>query len=372
MRIALGMDLHKDLAVCHAVYAGDGVAPDDDQAFLDRFNGSHRRQRARPEDMHDIVHALDGHEVHVLIENSTKTFETYWTLTFLGCHVTVAQARDLYRITKSVTKNDENDACELAHYMRRRLHGEDEFAECVMPSKEWMIKRELCRTVFNEKEHLADLKRRTRAHLLLHGIRLSREYPEIFAKKAIKEMTALDDPILKIYIKEAETLQERVSFEAKYIDHLFSGDRMFHLIHSIPGFGKISAAYLTSLIMDIGRFDNCNQFTANFGVVPKQRDSADTKSRCATTHRGDVDARRLLKQAAFVHSQTVEDSVVSEMYRRLRSRGKAHNEVLVACARKLLTVVWSVLRSGRTYTSDPGLLKAAREMADSEETLAME
>ncbi len=69
MRIALGMDLHKELAVCYATYAGDGLVSDEEQRFLDGFNKKHRRQKARPEDMHVIVHALDGHEVHVLIEN---------------------------------------------------------------------------------------------------------------------------------------------------------------------------------------------------------------------------------------------------------------------------------------------------------------
>ncbi len=366
------MDLHKELAVCYATYAGDGLVSDEEQRFLDGFNKKHRRQKARPEDMHAIVHALDGHEIHVLIENSTKTFETYWTLTFMGCHVTVAQARDLYRITKSVTKNDENDARELAHYMRRRLHGENEFAECIMPSKEWMLRRELCRTVFKEKSHLGDLKRRTQAHLLLHGIQLTREYSDIFGKQSMVELERTKDPILLIHVNEAKSLKKRVDFEVKYIEQEFSDSRMYELIHSIPGFGCISAAYLTSLIMDLDRFDNCNQFTANFGVVPKQRDSADTKRRCATTHRGDVEARRLLKQAAFVHVQHDPDSPVTHMYNRLKANGKAHNEVLVACARKLLTVVWSVLKNDHKYVSDPRLLKAAQEMADSEEILAEE
>jgi hypothetical protein len=134
MRIAIGMDLHKKSAVCFAVFAGDGQITLEEQDFLDRFNRKHRTQPSEPEDMARIAEDLKGHEVHVLIENSTRTFDTYWVLTNLGCHVTVAQARDLYRITKSVKKNDNNDSMELAFYMRRRLHGENEFAECVMPT----------------------------------------------------------------------------------------------------------------------------------------------------------------------------------------------------------------------------------------------
>lgn len=74
--------------------------------------------------------------------------------------------------------------------------------------------------------------------------------------------------------------------------------------------------------------------------------------------------RRLLRQAAFVHICNEENSVVSEMYRRLTGRGKAHNEALVACSRKLLTVVWSVLRNRRPYTSDTELLAKSNRMAE--------
>ena len=369
MRIAVGMDLHKKSAVCFAVFAGEGQATLDEQEFLEKFNKEHRTQGSEPEDMADIVRALEGHEIHVLIENSTKTFDTYWVLTNLGCHVVVAQARDLYRITRSVKKNDNNDSMELAFYMRRRLHGENEFAECIMPTHDWMIRREVCRTVMKEKLHLADLKRRTRSHILLHGIKLSREYSDIFSKTAIHELEATGDICLRIFCNEAKAIKKRTDQEVKVIELLFDDIRMYELIRTIPGFGKVSAAYLTSIIMDIDRFSTSSQFTASFGVAPKQRESAETSHRCSTTHRGDEVMRRLLKQAAWVHVSNCPDSIVAEMYRRMKARGKPHNEILVACARKLLTVVRSVIINDRPFTTDKRLLERACEMSDSEEML---
>ncbi len=359
MRVALGIDLHKKTAVCFAVYAGDGGPTESEQVFLDTFNRRYRTQRSEPEDIAEIADALKRHEVHVLIENSTKTFDVYWILTNLGCNVVVAQSRDLYRITKSVKKNDLNDSKELAAYMRRRLHGEREFAECVMPSREWMMRREVCRTLFYEKSHLADLKRRVRSHMLLHGIRLSREYGDIFNQRSMAELEATGDVCLRIMVNEARTIKKRTNLEARTIELMFGNLEIYRLIYSIPGFGKVSAAYMAAMIMDIGRFDTSNQFTASFGIVPKQRDSADSHPNCGTTHRGDDHARRLIKQAAFVHVQHVEDSVVTRMYNRLKARGMAHNEVLVACGRKLMTVVWSVLTNRLPYASDAGLLARA-------------
>ena len=366
-KIAIGMDLHKKTAVCYAVYAGEGEPNEKKKEFLDDFNRNYRTQGSEPEDMAQIAAALRGHDAHILIENSTKTYETYWVLTNLGCRVTVAQAQDLFRITKSVKKTDKNDSVELAGYMRRRLAGEDEFAVCTMPSKEWMIRREICRVVFNEKLHLADLKRRTRAHMLLHGIKLSKEYSDIFSKKAMEELRDTKDPCLMIFVGEARAIKSRTDEETRLIEQVFDCLEMYHLIESIPGFGRVSAAYLASLIMDVGRFRTSDEFTAYFGIVPKMRESAGSSPRCATTHRGDEDARRLLCQAAFVHTNTVENSVVTRMYNRLRGRGMSHKEAQVACARKLLTVVWSVLKSKRPYTDDDGLLARAKEMEEAME-----
>lgn len=371
MRIAVGMDLHKKSAVCFAVYAGEGKPTENEQSLIDLFNKTHRTQASDPEDMAEIAKALSGHESWFLIENSTKTFDTYWVLTNLGCNVVVAQSRDLYRITRSDTKSDMNDSMELAHYMRRRLNGENEFSECVMPSKEWMTRREICRTIFKEKAHLADLKRRTRSHMLLHGIKLSREYNNIFSRNAIREMEFTGDMCLRIFCNEAKTVLKRTDEERRVIEHMFGNLRIFELITSIPGFGTVSGAYLASMIMDINRFRTCNQFTASFGLVPRMRDSADSHPHCSTTHRGDEEMRRLLKQAAFVHVTNVPDSVVGQMYRRLKNRGMAHNEVLIACSRKLLTVVWSCLRNDRRFTADTSLLRRAVEM-DEETEVAFE
>jgi len=360
MKIAVGMDLHSKMAAVYAVYAGGGEANEKENEILSALNRDFAVSGSSPNDMKMLAERLKGHDAHVLIENSTKSHETYWVLTHLGAKVIVAVAADLYRITKSVKKTDRNDSIELAGYMRRRMNGENEFAECYMPTLDWMLKRELCRTVFWEKLHLADLKRRTRAHLLLHGITLSREYSDIFCVKAMEETERTKDPCLRINNSEARSIKKRTDQEAKLIEAMFNGNNMFDLIRSIPGFGLVSSAYLTSMIINMGRFPSKEKFTAYFGIVPKMRSSAGSNPNCATTHRGDEDARRLICQAAMVHVR-VTDSVVSRMYHRLRKNGKAHKEALVACGRKLMTVVWSVLKNGKPFTEDGGILARAAE-----------
>ncbi|AIZ56329.1 transposase IS116/IS110/IS902 family protein [Candidatus Methanoplasma termitum] len=367
MKTAIGMDVHAKFCSAYAVYAGMGETRERHEKFLDSFNKEFWKFPADGDGMKKMAAFLSKHECHVLIENSTKSHEIYWMLKGLGMNVTVAQAVDLYRITRSVKKTDRNDSIELAAYMRRRLNGENEFAACFIPSPEWMTKREMCRGVYNERIYLKEARQRIRAHLLLHGISLSKEYDDILSVKAVREMQEHKDPYLLMQIKFALDAKSRVRFVEKAIAQMFSGNRMYELILSIPGVGIVPAAYLTSLIVDIGRFGKVTQFTASFGVVPGKRDSADHSPDCPTTHRGDEVARVMLKRCAFSHIQNVEDSVVTEMYRRLVKRGKVKNEALTAASRKLLTVIWSVLKKNAPYTVDPELLKRARETEDAEE-----
>lgn len=366
MMIAVGMDVHKERSSAYAVYAGTGIENEKHRKILNSFNDEFSDLPSTVKQIEKIATFVRGHECHVLLENSTKTHDMYWMLKNKGIDVTVAQAQDLYRITKSVKKTDHNDSVELAGYMRRRLNGENEFAECFIPSPEWMTKRELCRGLSAEKEYLTKTKLRIRAHLLLHGIHLKKEYSDITCQSALAELNKIKDPYLMMQVKFASDAAERLKLGEKTIHHIFSEDPMFKMIYGIPGFGILSAAYFTSLIVDIGRFSTSKKFTAAFGIVPKMRASADSNPRCSTTHRGDDLARYLLMFCVLGHVKHVEDSVVTKMYRRLVKNGKPKREAMVAAGRKLMTVVYAVLKNKRGYVSDRELLRMTRESAEEE------
>jgi transposase len=367
MILAIGIDVHKNTSSAYAVYAGRGQENEKHRKFLNSFNNEFTKFPSTAENMKDMVTFVRGHECHILLENSTKAHEIYWVLRNTGMNVIVAQAQDLYHITRSDRKTDRNDSIELAGYMRRRLMGEDrEFADCYVPSPEWMMKREMCRGVFAEKEYLGNTKRRIRSHLLLHGIKLTREYDDITSLRPLAEMRYSKDPYLIMQANFADDAKKRILFGERTIEQMFSGNKTYDLIFSIVGIGKITAAYLTSLIVDIKRFPTSSNFTASFGVVPRRRDSGERSPNLGTTHRGDDIARDMLMYCARSHIRHVENSVVTKMYHRLVNNGKPKREALIAAVRKLLTVVWSVLKSGVPYTTDLERLMMARK--DSEDT----
>lgn len=364
MKIAIGIDVHKKLCAAYAVRKDNHK---DKSGFLEEFNSRFRRFRSNEAGFKEFEEYLGhDHEVHILIENSTKTHDVYWMLKNMGYDVVVAHAADLYRITKSNAKNDDHDAMELAHYMRRRLNGENEFQESFIPNKEQMRRRKLCRFLADQKNELSTTKKQVRAYALLNGIGDFDNVSDIATRKAIDKLAKLNtsDPLPKMFAQSMSDHKKLIDFTRKVIEQEFYSDRTFEIIFSIPGFGVHSAAYLSAEIIDISRFETPQGFSSYFGVRPSQKDSADSKNNRHISHRGDALARRLVYQATFVHVTNCPDSHITQKYHRLKARGKHHREAVVACSNSMLMMIHTLIREDRVYSCDGKDLAKARVEAE--------
>ena len=366
MKLAVGIDVHKELCAAHATGGSAHKVTSKQQYFIDRFNSQFERFPSDSRGMYSLCQFLKGHEVHILIENSTKSHDIYWMLKGMGMDVIVAHATDLKNITQSMRKNDSNDAKELAHYMRRRLLGENEFHESYIPSRDVLIRRELCRSVLEDRTALTAVKLQIRSHLLIRGMELSREYSDVACPGARDELMRSKDMVLMMDSKKAETLQQRILFTEKTLRHMFLDDKVFEIVYSIPGFGILSAAYVSCMGDDFSRFENGRMYAASIGLIPKQDESADKGKECGITRRGDPELRRLISQVTFVHINNT-DSFISQKYKRLKAKGKKHNEALVACANSMCRMIWKMITSQRTYIADPELLARTRSYVNSGE-----
>lgn len=371
MKLAVGIDVHKEKCVAHVTHCGLNEPKPKQKEFLDRINEEFRRFPSDVRGLTDLARALKGHEIHILIENSTKSHDVYWILKGLDLDVTVAHATDLKQITMSQRKNDDNDAYKLAHYMRRRLLGEIEFHESHIPSRDVLINRELCRMMLDDKGELSKVKRQIRAHLLIRGVNLSKDYKDICSVKALRELKESRDVILMLDAKRAETLKERLLFQEKTLRHRFADDRVFRSVYSIPGFGILSASYVSCMGDDLSRFQDGRAYAASLGIIPKQDESADKGRECGITRRGDAELRKLMYQATFVHVFHT-DSFISEKYRRLKAAGKKHNEALVACTNSMARMVFKLASEGLTYQADPEILNVCRQLDHSDVEAEME
>ena len=347
--LAIGMDVHSSKTTAYAVPLDDSDL--EMCAICDDFNRSFKNFYSDRPGYAKVASFLTGIEHSILIENSTKPHEVFWMMVDLDLSVMVAHATDLFRITKSVKKTDQHDCFELAHYMRRRLLGEIEFAECLIVDKKWMNRRQLCRIYAWESEMLSDTRRQIKSSMLLRGIKLDHVGRDVVSVSNLKTLELVADDTQSLLITRARDSKTRIHECEKAIRNEFADDEMFRLLYTIPGFGLITTAYIVSMIVDIDRFRSDKAFAAYFGIVPAQRESGNSSPRCSITRRGDETARKMLLQSTFVHIKNDPDrlSPVTQMYHRLAARGFPHKKALTAAGNKMAKMVYRILKTEEPY-----------------------
>jgi transposase len=112
------------------------------------------------------------------------------------------------------------------------------------------------------------------------------------------------------------------------------------LLKSVPGIGPVVSRTLLAELPELGRL-NRKQIAALVGVAPLNWDSGTLRGRRAIWG-GRATVRAALYMAALVASRR--NSVIRDFYRRLRNAGKAPKVALVACMRKLLTILNAMIK----------------------------
>ncbi len=131
-------------------------------------------------------------------------------------------------------------------------------------------------------------------------------------------------------------------------------NRRQSLITSIPGIGELTAAKLLAEIRDITEFDNVRQLVAYAGLNPRQYRSGSTvfrRSRISKT--GPASLRSCLYMPAITAKNY--NPILKEFAARLEKQGLNGKEIIVAVMRKLLHLVYGILKSGQPF--DPNYLK---------------
>jgi transposase len=125
------------------------------------------------------------------------------------------------------------------------------------------------------------------------------------------------------------------------------------LLQSVPGIGNTTSSTLLALLPELGTLTG-KQIAALVGVAPFNRDSGTLRGR-RTVWGGRARVRSALYMAALVGARW--NPVLKAFYARLLANGKRPKVALVACMRKLLTIVNAMIRDGRAW--DTSSLAAA-------------
>lgn len=117
------------------------------------------------------------------------------------------------------------------------------------------------------------------------------------------------------------------------------------LLTSVPGVGKITARTLIAELPELGSLGR-RQLAALVGVAPLNCDSGQRRGYRAIAG-GRFEVRRALYMATLASIRF--NPVIRAHYQQLRQRGRPAKVALIACLRRLLTILNAMLRERTTW-----------------------
>ena len=222
------------------------------------------------------------------------------------------QARDFAKATGKLAKTDTIDAMVLAW-----------FAEAVRPAV-----KTLPDEISLELRALIARRRQITEMIVAENNRLGG------AAKAVQKR-------ISVHIRWLESELQRVDTD---LDQTIRQSPIWKdkedLLQSVPGIGPVTSRALIANLPELGEL-NRRQIAALVGIAPLNRDSGTLRGR-RSIWGGRAGVRAVLYMAALVASR--HNAVIRTFYTRLCKAGKAPKIALVACMRKLLTILNSMLR----------------------------
>ncbi len=222
------------------------------------------------------------------------------------------QVRDFAKATGRLAKTDAIDAQVLAR-----------FAEAVRPAP-----RQLPDAATQEFSALLSRRRQLIEMRVAEHNRLG-SAPRRIQPQIRKHLTWLDRQVAVIEEELAQRIQSTPIWRER--DNLLQG---------VPGVGPTLSRTLVAELPELGTLTR-HQIAALVGVAPVNRDSGTFRGR-RTTWGGRAVVRAVLYMSTLAAVRC--NPVLKAFYQRLRAAGKAPKVALVACMRKLLTILNAMLK----------------------------
>ena len=120
------------------------------------------------------------------------------------------------------------------------------------------------------------------------------------------------------------------------------------LLQSVPGVGPVLSLTLLADLPELGRLSR-REIAKLVGIAPLSRDSGTMRGR-RFVQGGRASVRAVLYMGALV--ATKRNVIIRAFYQRLLAAGKPKKLALVACMRKLLTILNTIVRTGQPWSAE--------------------
>lgn len=189
------------------------------------------------------------------------------------------------------------------------------------------------RALVSKRGQLVETRKRLLAQIKAHGKLGSTELFEAMDTE-LKDLLTRQIARLEVRIEQVIATDENLATTAD-------------ILRSVPGIGPVASTMLIAEMPELGQISG-EQSAALTGLAPIAHDSGAMRGKRAIGG-----GRRLLRhvmfQAALVASH--HNPVLKAFANRLRDAGKPHKVVIVAVARKLVTIVNALCKSRRKWSS---------------------
>jgi len=296
----------------------------------------------------EFLYGLDE-EITGVVEAGRSSYTMVDLMESLGVSMKVAHPEQVKAIAKAKIKTDKRDSWMLAHLLRMDLIPEV-YRRCAENRGN--------QRVFRHRVSYVRMRTqlKNRIYCLLaqqeEEVRqMADQEDDLFTARGMKVLRGLalpgmDQEVLVSLLETLGHLDVKIKQSDALVNKIYRSCEQARLISTIPGFGKFFSVLVSTEIAEIKRFSTDSQLHSYAGLIPSTHASGDKLYHGRLVHRGNKWLRWAVVEAVW---PAVRSDFDIRLYYQKRKKREGVNSAKVATARRLLTIIYRVMKEKRAY-----------------------
>jgi transposase len=266
-----------------------------------------------------------------------------------GVRMKIAHPEQIKAIAKAKIKTDKRDSKILAHLLRSNLipevysrDKENREAQRVLRHRvtyvrmQTQMKNRIRALLAKQREEVREIVNLEDALFTVSGLKVLRNL----------DLAGRDQQMLKSLLETLDHFKGKIKLSDALVREILRNSEEARLISTLPGFGEFFSVLVFVEIADIHRFDTPAKLHSYAGLIPSTHASGDKLYHGKLVRRGNKWLRWAAVEAVW---PAVRSDFDIRLYFERRKKRKGANSAKVATARRLLTIIYRVLKENRAY-----------------------
>jgi len=290
-----------------------------------------------------------GHEIEAVIEAGHSSYTMIDILEELGVKVKIAHPQQVKAIAKAKIKTDKRDSKILAHLLRSDLIPEVYYRDKENRSLQRILRQRVffVATRTRVKNRITSLIAQQSEEIRGQACQLK----DLFNRAGMKllldiKLSSSDQKLLDELLKLYRHLEGRIKESNDLVERLYTRMEEARLIRTVPGFGRFFSVLVATEIGDVGRFERAEKLHSYAGVIPSTYTSGERSYHGKIIKQGNKWLRWSAVEAVW---PAIRSDFDLKLFYQRHVRRKSANSAKMATAKRLLTIIYRVLKERREY-----------------------